>query len=225
MDSGKTRLKGKKRLRNFKRISGRLFFLPVIKTGDKTTKVRLDINGSPGFFLLASQGFRRYLPVSFIALVRTNTENSALFWHWRMSPMRNVTFLAFSLYLKAQRNVIYISSRVSDAVRDCRCQFAFRKQTPTSWRSASRSVAAGRATQTAPPSPAASPDSPRSPAAAPSPQRQDNIISPLTWRRPWAREAARTVQLTAVVCKDEGARSGQTLPPIPRTSLAWSTAK
>lgn len=55
---------------------------------------------------------------------------------------------------------------------DCKCQFEVREKIPTSWQSTSSSVAAGRATQTALPSPVASPGWPRSPAAAPSPQRQ-----------------------------------------------------
>lgn len=51
---------------------------------------------------------------------------------------------------------------------------------PTSWHNTSSSAAADRATQTAPPSPAASPDCPRSPAAASSPRRQDsNTLLPL----------------------------------------------
>lgn len=47
----------------------------------------------------------------------------------------------------------------------------------TSWHSTSSTAAAGRATRTAPQSPAVSPDWPRSYSAGSSPQRQDNVIS------------------------------------------------
>lgn len=73
-------------------------------------------------------------------------------WLWRtfMSRDRNVRFLAGHFHQL----------------------FEVRQKVPTSWRSTSSNAAAGRAIQTAPPSPEASPDWPRSPAAAASPQRR-----------------------------------------------------